>query len=76
MTFGSNTTIRYVATGAICEAVKGHEVAILSALGIQWTSTFRHIRCAYPNQDDKHPSWRWDSVIGAGKVRPVLVGGN
>jgi len=58
--------MRYVATGAIREAVKGHEAAILTALGIQWTGTSRHIRCPYPDHADNHPSWRWDSVKGRG----------
>lgn len=52
----------YVLTAAICDAVKGREIDILSALGIQWNGKSHHIRCPYPNHADNHPSWRWDQA--------------
>jgi Toprim domain len=52
----------HVDTEAICAAVKGRELDILLALGISWNGNSTHIRCPYPDHDDKHPSWRWDST--------------
>jgi hypothetical protein len=43
--------------------VRGRELDVLHALGIQWTpGARRHIRCPFPDHDDKNPSWRWDST--------------
>lgn len=45
------------------EAFRGHERAILAALGINWygaRKTSGHIRCPFPNHEDKNPSWRFD----------------
>jgi hypothetical protein len=50
---------RYVATTAIREAVRGHEAAILAALGIDHRSGRPHIRCPYSDHDDGNASWRW-----------------
>jgi hypothetical protein len=55
---------RYVPTGAIRDAVKGHEATILAELGIDWTGKKKHIRCPYPDHPDENPSWRWDDAKG------------
>jgi Protein of unknown function (DUF3631)/Toprim domain len=44
---------------AIKGAVRGHELEILDALGIDRRAGNPHIRCPYPNHPDKHESWRW-----------------
>ena len=51
---------RFVATRAIRDAVKGHEIDILDKLGIDWNRGKSHIHCPYPDHNDNHPSWRWD----------------
>jgi predicted P-loop ATPase len=51
----------YVASAAIRDAVRGHEVEILRALQIPWNGRQSHVRCPYPDHDDKDPSWRWDT---------------
>src|SRR5262245_10459763 len=50
----------YVPLASINEAAKGRENDILSAVGIQWNGTSRHVRCPYPDHADHKPSWRWD----------------
>jgi hypothetical protein len=50
----------YIPTNDIKNAVKGQEVEVLNALGIQPTSGNSHIQCPYPDHDDNNPSWRWD----------------
>jgi hypothetical protein len=52
---------RFVRTREIRAAVKGHEGAILDALGIAWRNGRPHITCPYPDHDDHDPSWRWDA---------------
>ena len=54
------TSDRYVSTPAIRQAVRGHETAVLAALGIAWQDGARHIACPYPDHSDQNPSWRWD----------------
>lgn len=51
---------RYVKTGDIKEAIRGRETEIVDSLGIAWRNGGPHIRCPYPNHEDKNPSWRWD----------------
>jgi hypothetical protein len=51
---------RYVKTAAIKEAVKGQELTVLTALGIDWSPGARkHIRCPYPDHAGD-ADWRWD----------------
>jgi hypothetical protein len=50
----------YVPTGAIRDAVRGREMDVLRAMGIQWNGRSNHIRCPYPDHPDHEPSWRWD----------------
>jgi hypothetical protein len=52
----------YVPTRSIREAISGREIEILSSLGIRWNGSSAHIRCPYPDHDDKHLSWRWDQA--------------
>ena len=41
--------------------ILGRETEVLDALGIPWQQAgHRHIRCPFPDHEDKHPSWRWD----------------
>jgi hypothetical protein len=47
----------YVKTKAIKVAAEGHEAEIARAIGIPWRG-HHHIRCPYPDHDDKNPSWR------------------
>lgn len=44
------------------QALVGKEDDALAAIGVPWPSGKRtgHIRCPFPNHDDKDPSWRWD----------------
>ena len=51
---------KFVTTDKIKEAVAGREEAVLTALGIDWERGRPHIRCPYPNHEDKDPSWRWE----------------
>jgi hypothetical protein len=57
-------TDRYVRTEDIRGALTGHATTIIDALRIPWNSASRnhHIKCPYPNHNDRHPSWRWDST--------------
>src|SRR5947209_16529862 len=50
---------RFVNTIDIREAVKGHEVEVLSAVGIPWQGR-GHITCPYADHGGKD-DWRWDS---------------
>jgi hypothetical protein len=50
----------YVPTAAIRDAVRGREMDVLRAMGIQWNGRSNHIRCPYPDHPDHEPSWRWD----------------
>ena len=50
---------RFVRTQAIQGAVRGHEIEVLSALGINPRGR-GHITCPFPDHDDADPSWRWD----------------
>lgn len=46
--------------------VRGRETEILDAIGIDgWRKTTgsNHIRCPFPDHDDRSPSWRWDKAI-------------
>jgi hypothetical protein len=47
----------YVKTKAIKAAAEGREAEIARAIGIPWRGR-HHIRCPYPEHDDKNPSWR------------------
>jgi hypothetical protein len=40
---------RYVPHKAIRDAVKGREVEVLQAIGIDWQGGRDHITCPYPN---------------------------
>jgi putative DNA primase/helicase len=57
-------TNRYVPTKDIRGALSGRATTIIDGLRIPWNSAGRnhHIRCPYPNHDDRHPSWRWDGT--------------
>lgn len=57
LTSGAN---RYVKTTALKEAIRGRETDIINALGIPWNGGSQHIRCPFPNHEDRNPSWRWD----------------
>jgi hypothetical protein len=48
-------------TGGIKDAVAGHEVQILDALGIRWRDGHPHIKCPFLAHLDRNPSWRWDA---------------
>jgi hypothetical protein len=48
----------FVTTDAIREAVQGHELAVLAAIGIRWKAK-GHIDCPYPRHGGKN-DWRWD----------------
>ena len=50
----------YAPTRALQQAVRGHEMAVLAALGIAWQGGAQHIGCPYPDHDDRNPSWRWN----------------
>ena len=67
MSAGAAATGRFVSTEDILVALSGRAATIIEALRIPWHSAdrSRHLRCPYPNHDDRHPSWRWD----AGKER-------
>ena len=52
--------VRYIPTGAIQTAVKGHQTKVLEALSISWQDGAPHIHCPYPDHVDRNPSWRWD----------------
>ena len=54
-------TDRYVSTQAIHSALKGRELELLLALGINWDAGSPHVHCPYPHHDDRNPSWRWDA---------------
>lgn len=54
------TGARYVWTPAIKKAVAGHELDVLSAIGIDWRGGRRHINCPYPDHGGKD-DWRWDA---------------
>ncbi|MFZ1106842.1 MAG: toprim domain-containing protein [Rhodomicrobium sp.] len=47
----------------IHEEIRGRELEIITALGIQWPpgNHATHIHCPFPDHDDKNASWRWDS---------------
>ncbi|WP_147041171.1 toprim domain-containing protein, partial [Skermanella aerolata] len=53
------TGARYVRTDPIKEAVAGHELDVLSAIGIDWRGGRGHINCPYPDHGGKD-DWRWD----------------
>ena len=55
---------RFVRTKAIKAAVHGRETAVFDKLGIKWAGGRQHVRCPYPDHDDKNPSWRWDQDRG------------
>jgi len=59
MSPSANEAGGYVGTKAIREAVKGRELDVLTAMGIEWHSGRGHIRCPYDDHggDD---DWRWD----------------
>jgi hypothetical protein len=50
---------RYVPKDAIRDAVRGRELAVVRALGIDWSSGRGHIRCPYPDHGGE-ADWRWD----------------
>ncbi|WP_147041305.1 toprim domain-containing protein, partial [Skermanella aerolata] len=54
------TGARYVRTDAIKKAVAGHELDVLSAVGIDWRGGRGHIDCPYPDHGGKD-DWRWDA---------------
>jgi hypothetical protein len=58
------TGARYVRTDPIKEAVVGHELDVLGAIGIDWRGGRGHIDCPYPDHSG-NDDWRWD----AGKAR-------
>ncbi len=43
--------------------IAGREEALLAALGISWPGRGGHIRCPFPDHEDRNPSWRWDSDL-------------
>ena len=50
-------------TEAWRDLIVGHEVDLLGRLGVDWSLNDRHhIRCPFPDHEDRHPSWRWDSA--------------
>ena len=49
-------------TRALQQAVRGHEAAVLAALGIAWQDGAQHIACPYPDHADQNPSWRWNEL--------------
>jgi len=51
--------VRYISTTAIKQAVKGHELAVLAALDIDWGPGCGHVRCPYPDHGGD-ADWRWD----------------
>lgn len=56
-----NDQIRYIATGAIRQAVKGREEEVLDRIGVDWRAGRPHIKCPYRDHADDNASWRWDS---------------
>jgi hypothetical protein len=54
---------QYVKYRDIKDAVRGHEQAILHAVGIKWTTSRGHIDCPYPRHGGK-TDWRWDAGKG------------
>ena len=48
------------APGAWSDRVVGREVELLARLGVNWPQPGQHhIRCPFPDHEDRHPSWRW-----------------
>lgn len=52
---------------------------ILTALGVSWRDGGKHIRCPFPDHEDRHPSWRWDRnqnrwncTCGSGDIIDVI----
>ena len=38
------------------------EIELLARLGVEWAPHGqRHIRCPFPEHEDRRPSWRWDT---------------
>jgi hypothetical protein len=54
--------------------IAGSEERVLAALGIPWKGR-DHIRCPFPDHDDKRPSWRW-GVDKRGRPRWFCTCGN
>src|SRR4051812_40254656 len=54
------TGARYARTAAIKEAVVGHELDVLSSIGIDWQGNRTHIDCPYPDHGSQD-KWRWDA---------------
>ena len=54
------SALRYVKTADIRLAVAGHELDVLSAIGIAWREGRGHIDCPYPDHGGAD-DWRWDS---------------
>lgn len=54
----------YVRWRDIKDAVQGRETEILGKLGIIWRNGGTHVRCPYPDHEDRNPSWRWDDAAG------------
>jgi putative DNA primase/helicase len=50
----------------IHEEIRGRELEIVRALGIDWPprNHATHINCPFPDHDDADPSWRWDPRKG------------
>ena len=50
------------APGAWRDRLVDRELELLARLGIDWPPHGRHhIRCPFPDHEDRHPSWRWDT---------------
>ena len=48
------------------DLIVGHELELLGRLGVDWPlNGRRHIRCPFPDHEDRHPSWRWDAERAA-----------
>ena len=44
--------------------IAGRETEVLDALKIEWRKASvggKHMRCPFPDHEDKNPSWRWDA---------------
>src|SRR4051794_12603693 len=59
----ATTDGRYVKNAYLFEAMKGRELEVLRAIGINWDASRTHIRCPYPDHQDENPSWRFDGRL-------------
>lgn len=66
---------RYIPTDTAHQAVQGREDEVVRALGIHWHGSSGHIRCPYPNHEDRNPSWRLMDSGQAVCSAPCVCGG-